>query len=1085
MQDQHYKPLCELVGGVGRRDNHLPEQLKAALSRARGRMRWLAFGLVLSGTQLAAGAASFGYSTRRTSCSSDADLLYRRYRARRSKYLGGEEASIAVDGEEQQVRKLTFDEFHDLVTALRQRDFSRAAAVYKINSDVDALLLLHLLKELRLLAPHLEWVKGGCLRRRKEKELYVEVEKMAERKIDELGEGFVRKTLLPLLVTPGDEEKRKMKASSSSFFYPRGLLRHCFEFAKEERTVGSAPDEVHVAPDNHTSEDRVNRYLCWRRLNPFAFFVVPLLSAARWYMLSDVGVVQAASNLLSKFTTGAGMKNLNRSIQQVVIPRAKTGLWGVLRLYLHGVNAAVLSYAAYYGVWQYLCITGGTTTAASPPPSAASRTKVRVLPEEGILWRSKPLWFAFAGDDSSCGASEVFFAPGDNRAAKFGEIVENGEVVVNANGEEWLCRLILHNSSNLLTDFLFRGPLHAVKCAVLRGRIFAFCAQLALVSVVAFPREILQLVLPLLEQSVEAHVKSYLVDFFHTSPWASNVVSRNLFRVGNRVFATLRRLAERSAAAVETRLLSTSRSFGFLDLSSSSADRRWRNLQLVFASTTVFAALSLDLVLNVVNHCFQARRTLEGGRVRWRGFVVGNPDRIELLRNVWLSLAFVCGGAGTVLVKWAFSTFLSEEKKEENEVSMGNEEPRFGGGQGGKDRKKADHGDGEQGHRQNDPAIRTGGSRREDRVDEAEGFLSPINDGDGDVESSDSFVDVVLQPIDPLRTALAVVSTCMGSVISLETARLLFDDVFGFGGDAARANLRDFAALGVRAGEEAANAEVLEGSTSSRTCSETESDHYNDGLLLPRVVEEPPPHTRDRLLFIWLQQHLHQDNGPTLHVAAILKQMKGIKLDLEPEQTAQETPEQPEEGSAGTSDEKAKAESAFVREVDVEPVSCAALADDPAFKNANGECYDKNVEFNRAANCNAPQVLRHAAAEHPFRSGVDKDAGQYSANLGSLHWACFAVPGTESLEKNGYERSTAISFGTTRNPNAFFGSADRKSPVHFQSCCMPPHGGAHEKLLVEEERFRNAKIAVEYAGDEISKDFMNQFPTVLHFSTIG
>eukprot|EP00392_Amoebophrya_sp_AT5.2_P018293 g18802.t1 len=243
---------------------------------------------------------------------------------------------------------------------------------------------------------------------------------------------------------------------------------------------------------------------------------------------------------------------------------------------------------------------------------------------------------------------------------------------------------------------------------------------------------------------------------------------------------------------------------------------------------------------------------------------------------------------------------------------------------------------------------------------------------------------------------------------------------------------------------------------------------------------------QDRLLFIWLQQHLHQDNGPTLHVAAILTQMKGIKLDLDlldpderEQRTAQdEKPEQPEEGSAGTSeDEKAKPEvesDNFVREVDhVEPVSCAQLADDPVYKNANGECYNKNVEFNRAANCNAPQVLRHAAPEHPFRSGVDADAGQYSANLGSLHWACFAVPGTERLEKNAYERPGAISDGTTRNPNAFFGSADRKSPVHFQSCCMPPHGGAHEKLLVEEERFRNAKTAVEYAGDKVSKDFMN------------
>eukprot|EP00392_Amoebophrya_sp_AT5.2_P014449 g14598.t1 len=251
---------------------------------------------------------------------------------------------------------------------------------------------------------------------------------------------------------------------------------------------------------------------------------------------------------------------------------------------------------------------------------------------------------------------------------------------------------------------------------------------------------------------------------------------------------------------------------------------------------------------------------------------------------------------------------------------------------------------------------------------------------------------------------------------------------------------------------------------------------------------------QDRLLFIWLQQHLHQDNAaPTLQVAAILKQMKGIKLDLlDPDPEQQENPEQPEEGSAGTSeeDEKAKPEvesDNFVREVDyVEPVSCAQLADDPVYKNANGECYNKNVEFNRAANCNAPQVLRLSSPGHPFRSGVDKDAGQYSANLGSLHWACFAVPGEESLEKNAYERPEAISFGTTRNPNAFFGSADRKSVVHFQSCCMPPHGGAHEKLLVEEERFRNAQTAVEYAGDEVSADFMNhQFPTVLHFSTIG
>eukprot|EP00392_Amoebophrya_sp_AT5.2_P015242 g15441.t1 len=177
----------------------------------------------------------------------------------------------------------------------------------------------------------------------------------------------------------------------------------------------------------------------------------------------------------------------------------------------------------------------------------------------------------------------------------------------------------------------------------------------------------------------------------------------------------------------------------------------------------------------------------------------------------------------------------------------------------------------------------------------------------------------------------------------------------------------------------------------------------------------------DRLLFIWLQQNLHQDNGLT-QVSAILQQESSTKQQAE--------------------------------------VRCGTNAKTPhpnmlPFAHFDGEknvvCYDRNLKFDPDAKCTA------------LSSGAAPDHGW---------WMCFAAPGTESLDQNAYDDpNSPTGHSTSMSPPQFFGSADRSQtdattapasgPNHrawYQSCCRPDqHHVLHERALIEEERLRNVK----------------------------
>ncbi|CAD7971408.1 unnamed protein product [Amoebophrya sp. A25] len=239
-----------------------------------------------------------------------------------------------------------------------------------------------------------------------------------------------------------------------------------------------------------------------------------------------------------------------------------------------------------------------------------------------------------------------------------------------------------------LVSVLLSGPLHVIKGFILRQGSFAFLARLLLVSLLAFPRTIMHMVLPLLEETVQSSISGFLQDWVKSSAWTSNPVVRNAGFFGFKVFSKVQQWVEAGADSLDERLM-RSRSMVFIreDILKKyfqidiSRFRLLRNLELFCASTSVVLLLWTDVVYNVLGYYLarfgggSAYRDLPGplSFAHLIGLVHGGTNlrgtrsaavssKIEVLRNLVLSFALLFGGGGTWFVQHMVGRSYNQER---------------------------------------------------------------------------------------------------------------------------------------------------------------------------------------------------------------------------------------------------------------------------------------------------------------------------------------------------------------------------------------------------------------------------------------
>ncbi|CAD7944981.1 unnamed protein product [Amoebophrya sp. A120] len=474
-------------GEYGKATAELKSYVKSA-NRPKASLRWVQFAGLLALVQVFAKGVSYvrkqGLKT---------DELYTRHCVRREQMLrhsaARNDGNGISDGKEEQQQggagdvgasgKISYEDFASVVAAIRKNDFAAIADLFKIRSDIDMLLLLNLLRDVDALRPTLNWVIDGCVRRRTERELYIEVEKQAQRLVDELSPGFMERTLLPLLFRErldttsspsthvagaghaGSTSSSHAVEKNSGFvtqrpdaFY-KSFLRHCLAFDENGELVGK--NDTTSSGSNSTSIPAKNiiKTNFTTRLNPWVVWF-PLFQAARFAALNPLNVSESVrTKLLGAQVAGvAGLayENLKYSVRVSV------------RTWLHLVNGLVLGYAVYHGVIPY-CLSSGTSTSTTStaaraggnrlesgeevfneeselvtPKSARTsasslatagpgrRTKkMKIIAKDGLLWRTRPLWFSTIGDEDH---------------PQYGDVVEvvplDEDEVASNNGGDWV-----------------------------------------------------------------------------------------------------------------------------------------------------------------------------------------------------------------------------------------------------------------------------------------------------------------------------------------------------------------------------------------------------------------------------------------------------------------------------------------------------------------------------------------------------------------------------------------------------------------------------------------------------------------------